>query len=530
VTKSQQTAADLVAALRARNPLIWIRTAEELRVEKYIFEAAAAAGYVPYTWDVAQGVTDIAGKLVPGIVDGSDPGDTLKAIRDYAKRPAAGRKVWILRDLAPWLAGPIGIATVRQLRNLTRLLPGTPREVAQAIVVLTPSADVPIELSSVATVIDWPLPDRDEIGGILDATLASLPEDVQLNAVPNGARSTAVDAAVGLTADRIQTCFAESLVKLRRIDPVLVTREKRRVLAEEKVLEWIDPPAGGLDVIGGLDALKTRLTARSAAYSTAARNYGLPAPRGALFVGVPGCGKSLMGKAVAAAWRVPLLRLDLNALRSKYVGESEANLRRAFRVIEAVGRAVIWIDEIEKALAGATQGAADGGIASDALGAVLSWMQERQGEAFIIATSNDIEGLPPELLRKGRFDEIWFVDTPTKRERIAVLEATLRTYNRDRTGLDLDRIASVTEGFTGAELSALVPDGMFTAFADGARPLSTADLLAAVATVTPLVKTAEKKIRTLREWAQGRARPATSDTDIDQAQASAPPRLRALDL
>jgi hypothetical protein len=527
VTKSQQTTADLVVALRARNPLLWVRTPEELRVERCIFLAAAAAGYAPVAWDVAQGVVDVADKPIPGI-GSTDPGETLNAIRDYARRPGAGRRIWVLRDIQPWLVGPLGITTTRQLRNLARQLPGTPRENAQGVILLGPSGDVPIELGSVVTLIDWPLPDRDEVGEILDATLASLPEDLQLNAAPNGQRSAAIDAAIGLTGDRIQTAFAESLIKCRCIDPALIAREKRRVIAQEKILEWYDPLPNGLDAVGGLDQLKAWLISRGAAYSPAARRYGLPAPKGALLVGVSGCGKSLSCKAIATAWGIPLLRLDLNALKSKYVGESEGNLRRAFRVIEAIGRCVVWCDEIEKSLSGATQGAADGGVSSDALGAILSWMQERSGEAFIVATANNIESLPPEFLRKGRFDEVFFIDAPVRRERVAILEATLRIYNREQADLALDKVASATEGFTGAEIAALVPDGLFASYADGARPLATADLLSAAATVVPLTRTAAEKIRTLREWAKGRARPATSP-ELEH-ETDAPKRLRALDL
>jgi len=200
----------------------------------------------------------------------------------------------------------------------------------------------------------------------------------------------------------------------------------------------------------------------------------------------------------------------MGALRSKYVGESEGNIRKALQVAEAVSPCILWLDEIEKALAGSTGAQGDGGVAADALGAVLSWMQERQGSVFVIATANDVRALPPELLRKGRFDELFWVDLPTSAERSAILAATLKQYDRTTDGIDLAALASATATFTGAEISALVPDALFAAFADGERLITTADLLAAAATVAPLAKTASEKIEGLRAWAKGRARLASS--------------------
>jgi SpoVK/Ycf46/Vps4 family AAA+-type ATPase len=206
-----------------------------------------------------------------------------------------------------------------------------------------------------------------------------------------------------------------------------------------------------------------------------------------------------------------LLRVDLGGLKSKFVGESEGNLRKAFEVIAAIGRCVVWFDEIEKALQGATSGSADGGVSSDALGAILGWMQERQGDAFVVATANDVEGLPPELLRKGRFDELFFVDVPTVSERVSVLNAAISNATKGGTvtfAIKHAEVCAACDGFTGAEIAAIVPDAMFTAFNDGARDVSTDDLVAAAKTVVPLVKTAAEKIERLRKWASGRARPA----------------------
>ena len=522
-TRGQIVAADVSALLRARNSLIWIVTREEARVERLLIEAAAAANYVPRTWDVAQGIADISGSPVTAMRDAQDPGAALTMIGERAKGNERG--VWIMRDLPAWLEGAVGITTMRQLRNLARSLPGAPRESAQAVIILSPKSDVPAELAGHATVIDWPMPDRAEIAAILDAAIEGLPDDLRESAAPNGQRDAAIDAAVGLSGEEAQACYARSLVQLRRIDPALVASEKKRVVSRERVLEWYDPIKGGLDAVGGLDNLKAWLTVRKSAYSPAARAYGLPAPKGAMLVGVPGCGKSLTAKAIATAWSVPLLKVDLGALKSKFVGDSEANLRKVFKLIEAIGRCVVWFDEIEKALQGATSGSADGGVSSDALGAVLSWMQERQGEAFVIATANDVSALPPELLRKGRFDEVWFVDLPTFGERGAVLAAALRDHGRHTVTVDADKVAKATEGFTGSEIAAIVPDALFAAFNDNAREIETDDLIDAARTVVPLSKTAAEKITKLREWASGRARPASAAEVVKLAA-----KGRALDI
>jgi len=496
---ADQVNKDVTALLRARHTLLWIVSREEMRVERALVDAAGTAKFVVRMWDCATGLRDSEGNEVQQGLN--DPSAVLNFIRSNRSRA-----VYVLRDLHKWL-DPVVLRTVRSLAR--ELQTATPNE-ARAIVVLTPSGEIPPELAG-ATVIEYPLPDRAEVARILDDVMAALPEGIKEDAaMTTTTRDRAIDSAVGLAAEEIANCYARSLVTSRKIDPVLVASEKRRVIAREKVLTWHDPDPRGLDAVGGLDVLKGWLAARRKAFTPAARAFGLPAPKGAMLVGVPGCGKSLTAKAIAAAWQMPLLRLDMGALRSKYVGDSEANIRKALKVAEAVSPCILWIDEIEKALAGAGGPAGDGGVAADALGTVLSWMQEREGSVFVIATANDVRGLPPELLRKGRFDEMFWIDLPTHGERAAIMKSALAQHGRTTEGIDVDAVAMFMDGFTGAEIAACVPDALFAAFAEDSRALTTADLKTAAATVVPLAKTAQEKIGALREWAKGRARPAST--------------------
>ena len=445
----------------------------------------------------------VAADGIETVDDGmQDPGRVLNTIRTDETRA-----VYVLRDLHRWF-DPI---VLRLLKTAAREIQAAPRSSARAIILLSPPGEIPPELSG-ATVIDWPIPTRPEMTAVLDAAMQQLPEEVAK--LENGDREAAIDAAMGLTAEQAANCYAKSIVTSRSIDVLSVAGEKKRVIAREKVLNWTDPDPRGLDAVGGLDGLKDWLRTRRTAFSKEAREYGLPAPKGFLLVGVPGCGKSLTAKAVASAWGIPFLRLDLGALKSKWVGESEANIRKALSVAETVSPCVLWLDELEKSLGGATSGAADGGVSSDALGCVLQWMQDRTGSVFVVATANNVEQLPPELIRKGRFDEMFFIDLPNTEERRAVLAATLDQYKRDRNGIDLDALAETTETFSGAEIAALVPDAMFEAFGDGARPITTKDLLTAAQSVVPMAKTSKDRIDALRKWAKGRARLASiSDTD-----------------
>ena len=485
-------------------------TREEQRVEAYLAKAAIAAGFEVRYWDVAQGVTDGTGATVSGLGQTTLPDQVLRLVDERAKG-GTQRTAWILRDLPPWLQPPIGLTTLRRLRNLAKRLPSVSPERAQVVIMISPAADVPPDLATHVTFIEWALPDRDEHAAAVTALVDGIADETVRASVTKELAKTkdaVIDAAVGLSAEEAQATYARSLVQYRRIDPAVIAAEKRRIIGKERVIEWYDPLPGGLASVGGLANLKDWLIQRSLAFTEEARKYGLPPPKGALLLGPPGTGKSLTAKAAATAWDVPLIRLDMGGLRSKWLGESEGNLRRALKVIEVIGRCVVWLDEIEKAIAGGVQGAADGGVSADALGTILSWMQERSGSSFIIATANNVAALPPELLRKGRFDEVWWVDLPTATERAEILRAALATHARADAEIDLGAVAQATDGFTGSEIAALVPDAMFAAFADGAREITTDDLLVAADTVVPLSRTAAEQISSLREWAKGRARPA----------------------
>lgn len=476
--------------LRARHHLLWIVTPEERRAEKALAAAAAAEGYGIVYWDCAVGARDVNGAVVQ--MDGPEvlPGTALSSIRKSTKR-----EMWVLRDLNDW-----GDAmTLRGLKTLARDLQD---EVAgdrlRVVVVLSPVGDIPLTLRGSATVVEWPLPSRADIGKILKQVLAESRGTCEHE-------DLVIDAAMGLTAEDVANAFALSLVRHRlSIKADEVAAEKKRIISRERVLTWHEPNPRGLAAVGGLDNLKRWLLQRKLALSPAARLYGLPMPKGVLLLGVPGCGKSLLAKAVPAAWGIPLLRLDMGALKNKFVGESEANVRRALRVAEAVAPCVLWVDEIEKAMAGGL-GSNDGGVSADAIGTILSWLQERKGAVFVVATANDVQALPPELLRKGRFDDVFFVDLPSPDERQAILSTALAQFSRSGLVKWTPALAEATEGFSGAEVAELVPTAMFMAFEDEGREITHADLLVAAAKTVPLSKSMETKIGAMRSWAKNRA-------------------------
>lgn len=500
LTRTQRVNQEVAERLRARNVLLWIvaPVPEHARVERALVDAAAAARFPCLFWDCSTGLSEASGRVR---TTNNDPAAVLAAVRDSKERA-----VYVLRHMHRWLADP---AMQQSIRSRARELQnGVPAAEARAMIILAPTAEGAADVGAI--VLEYPIPDRAEMAKILDDVIAGLPEDYRAGAAPNGKREAAIDAAVGLMASEAEDCYARSLVKTRTIDPALVSAEKKRVVAREKVLTWIDPDPRGLDGIAGLDVVKSWCTSRRAGFSERARAFGLRAPQGMFLVGVSGCGKSLTPKCIAAAWQVPLLRLDMGALKSKYVGDSEANIRKALQLAETVSPCVLWLDEIEKALNGSTGEQGDGGVSADALGAILTWMQERKGSVFVVATANDVRALPPELLRKGRFDEVFFVDLPTLPERRDIAAVTLRQYGRASETVDLDAVAAATDTFTGSEIAAIVPDALFMAFEDGERAISTADLLKAAASVVPLAATAKDKIDDLRSWAKGRARPAST--------------------
>jgi AAA+ superfamily predicted ATPase len=482
-TSSQaQFLRELRSLLRAPYALIHLQTFEESRALSLIRRLAKADERPVFTWSA---ITDFDGS--PG------DGDLGAALERIARSTKPG--VFVLEDVHEALDDA---RTRRRLREICR-----DESEKQTIILLSPTRLEARELEKDLVRIAMPLPGREVIADACDSVFGDDELDLDRDALVSG--------AMGLTQreahrafHRVRQLYAEALERNAPFDlEQAILQEKQRLIGASEVLEFF-PLEHGLDEVGGLENLKRWLGERKKAFSEDAQRYGLPAPKGLLLIGVQGCGKSLTAKAVARHWGLPLLRLDLGVV---FDGNrsAEESLRIAIQTSEAIAPCVMWIDEIEKGIGNDSEGRA-----RRVLGSLLTWQQEKKKQVFLVATANEVEALPPEMLRKGRFDEIFFVDLPDIHEREEILEIHLTKRGRHFDDSVVHDIAQRAEYFSGAELEQVVVSAMYSAYAED-REVEPDDLEFAVKETIPLYRTYEERIKALREWAQNRARPASRE-------------------
>ncbi|MCR4413937.1 MAG: AAA family ATPase [Thermoguttaceae bacterium] len=477
--------------LRARFTLVIVITSEEERAVQTVKTLCEQTRRACIAWDAAEGFQTLAGgAAVPAARD------ALTALEQVDK--AEGEGLYVLKDFHDWWANP---QIKRKLRNVVQRL----KFAKKSILITTPSGKIPEELRDESVVVEFPPPTSTELEAVLEK-LTRLP-GVRIKLTPLG-REKLVQAAVGLTTAQAQRVFGKALVANGTLDDrsiALVTEEKKQIIRESQALEFYSVHET-LDDVGGLGVLKNWLRLRERAFTKEAREYGLPAPKGIGLIGIPGTGKSLTAKMIGGLWRLPLLRLDVGALFGSLVGESEERARKALRLAETVAPCIVWIDEMEKALA---SGGLDGGTSTRVFGTILTWMQEKQSPCFVVATANDISMLPPELLRKGRFDEIFFLDLPTLQERQEIFEVHLQKRRRLPADYDVPRLARESEGYVGAEIEQAVIDAMYVGF-DAGREFTTDDIVGALRRQVPLSRSQRETIEALRNWLrEGRAQSAS---------------------
>ena len=416
--------------------------------------------------------------------------------------------LFVFKDFHPFLSRHHP-TVVRRLKEIALHL----KHSHKTVILVSPVLEIPVELDKEITVLNLPLPGLAELGGLLDHLVEELHRYKQIEVcLPPAGRERLLQAALGLTLTEAENVFARIVVQtggLTGTEVAEVLEEKQQIIRKSGLLEYY-PACETFSDVGGLAALKDWLDKRTAAFTEEARAFGLAAPKGVLLLGVQGCGKSLCAKAVSSQWQLPLLRFDMGRMFGSLVGSSEENVRRAIAVAESVAPAVLWVDEIDKAFAGAQGSAvADGGTTARVFGTFLTWLSEKTAPVFVVATANDITQLPPELLRKGRLDEIFFVDLPSAAERREIFRIHLQKRRRDPAAFDLAELAAACPDFSGAEIEESVNSALYDVFASR-EELGTRHLLAALRETSPLARTLAEHIQRLRSWAAGRARPASA--------------------
>lgn len=516
--KFEKTIANL---LRARFPYLYISTWEESRVLSLIGSVAKNAELIRTTrkvfeWSLTDGLAD------NGKSTGEDTKSALKALEfiERCQEPA----IFVLKDFHVYFGANNRPPDIQVIRKIRDLLPSLKQSLSpKNVVFVTPVLLLPGDLEKDVTIVEFELPSFEEIRSVLKQMIETNRHSGRIKIDLNEEEEERLaKAALGLTLHEAENAFARAMVedgKLDISDVDVILEEKRQTIRKSGILEFIKSDLN-IDDVGGLQNLKRWLIKRNKSWLDSAARYNLPAPKGVLITGVPGCGKSLVAKAISAMWQVPLLRLDIGKIFSGIVGSSEENMRRAIQTAEAIAPCVLWIDEVEKGFGGISGPSGDSGTSTRIFGTFLTWMQEKTKAVFVVATANNISALPPEMMRKGRFDEIFFVDLPTHNERREILKLHLgrRLQHPEVVGsfaiddATLGKMAQATEGFVGAELEQVVISGLFEAFYED-RSVQLSDFERAVTLTVPLSVTQAEQIHQLREWANVRAVAATQNED-----------------
>ena len=532
--------------INSSTPIVVIETMEEMRAVGLVRTSCADLNLAVFEWSIADGLMR-CGSNTPAI-PAAELQMRINAGQAASDQNAAARTaiynttdpvqalanletmtveaVFILKDFHRHMENPV---VVRRLRDVGQKFSANRR----TLVLTAPSITMPGELVSLVEYLDLPLPDSERLRQIIEETFKRLSKTYTLQLRLD---STSVDAMAanlrGLTEEEADRAISQALVARYALCPESVSdvlEAKKELLRRSGMLDFVDA-ADNMASVGGLENMKRWLALRRGAWDDSARQFGLEPPRGMIVLGVQGCGKSLCARAVAGEWKLPLLKFDTAAIFDKYIGETEKRILKVFQVAEGLAPCVLWIDELEKVFAGSGPDSAsvDAGVSSRLLASFLSWMQDRKAPVFVAATCNNVTALPPELIRKGRFDELFFVDLPNQAERKQIFAIQLKRRNRNPEEFDLQAVAAAAKGYSGAEIDAAVQTALYAAYSkrggsatrrDGAEPrphtasgsyLTTQQLLDALAQTVPLSITRAEEIQALREWAQHRAVPASA--------------------
>jgi len=497
---------ELETLIRARYPILYVITSEELRVQNLVVEIARKRQKKVFEWSCTTGIVAAGSSIQSQKSRNTATRDALAALDHVIDQVEPA--LFIFKDFHPFLSRN-HFAIIRRLKEIALHLKNS----FKTIILVSPVMEIPTELEKEITVLNHPLPSREDLNELLDRLVQDLKEFKQVEiTLDESSRERLLQSALGLTLGEAENVFAKIIVKGERLSGENVHEvfaEKQQIIRKNGLLEYCSTSENFAQV-GGLALLKDWLNKRALAFSDEARAFGLPPPRGILMLGVQGCGKSLCAKAVSNQWQLPLLRFDMGRMFGSLVGSSEENVRRAIAVAESVAPAILWVDEIDKAFAGTqASGMTDGGTTARVFGTFLTWLSEKIAPVFVVATANDISKLPPELLRKGRLDEIFFVDLPTAEERREVFEIHLAKRGRNAAEFDLEQLIGTSTSFSGAEIEEAINSALYDAFYER-KELATPHILSALQQTVPLAKTMDQQINALRAWAEGRARNAST--------------------
>lgn len=507
--------------LRARFSFLTISTWEEDRVIRDIRNVCLNQALIKtvrhvYTWSVTEGLLDENYSTVGRTKQPMQVFDQIEKVDEPS--------VFILKDFHVYLGSEHqrpDYAVIRRIRDLVSVLENSP--VPKSVIFVSPTFTIPMELQKDMIIVDYGLPTYEDLKKVLNQMIEANKNNPRIVIdLSDEDEEKLIKASLGLTIQEAENAYALSMVfdgklDINTVDHVL--HEKQQIIKKNGMLEFV-PHDPTMKDVGGLENIKRWLNKRDQSWLDSAAEYGLPAPKGMLITGVPGCGKSLIAKSVSSLWRLPLLKLDMGKVFSGILGSSEENMRQAIETAEAISPSILWIDEIEKGLSGTNGRGESGGTSTRIFGTLLTWMQEKKKPVFLVATANNIHSLPPELLRKGRFDEIFFVDLPTLNERKDIFKIHIKKRSLSQkvmgdfpvTEETYDQLARISEGFSGAEIEQAVISGLFEAYSEH-RSLRLSDIEEAIQNTIPLSVTQAEQIRAIREWANVRAVAATLGDD-----------------